>query len=182
VVHKPDSIAIVDAILAPPQQRPMSENGVNQFLFLSFSQFSILSVTLMDCVNKACRQFILYACRCGLPHAEFHKMMQHQHPSRIKTYTNQLLWTQCKHARYPFQNEVLVHYNVGEYGTSWRESLRDTLLGLWKANAMALTLTSEKEGRMKKYNINMLPSGWTHPHLWGVLSLCTVDGAVECDR
>jgi hypothetical protein len=66
----------------------------------------------MEYTNKACHQFIYYAYKCGLPHAEFCKMMQHQQPGHVKNYTYQVMWMQCKNARYLFQNEFMVHYDV----------------------------------------------------------------------
>jgi hypothetical protein len=44
---------------------------------------------------------------------------------------------------------------------------------------MSLNLTSKKEGREKKYNINMVPSGWTNPYLRGMVYPCTVEGQLD---
>jgi hypothetical protein len=64
------------------------------------------AVIRMDCADKAHRQLLFYAYKRGLHYAEFHKMKQQ--------------WMQCKHARYLFHNEVLVHYTVGTSGMTWR--------------------------------------------------------------
>jgi hypothetical protein len=91
--------------------------------------------------------------------------MQHQQPGRVKCYMNVMVLTQCKNSCYMYQNEVLFYYNIGGYGT--------------KANATVLDLASEKEGRDKKHNVNLVPHGWTTPHLWGVTSPCTAEGQLN---
>jgi hypothetical protein len=137
------------------------------------------NVKIMYCANKACHQFIFYAYKYGLHYAEFFKMIQDQQHGRGKTYTNQVMWTQGKNARYLFQNEVMLHYNLGGSGTIWRESLKEILLGLWKANAVVLNITRKIESRKNKYNVNMVTIGWTYPYLWAMVSPCTDEGQLN---
>jgi hypothetical protein len=44
---------------------------------------------------------------------------------------------------------------------------------------MALNLTSKEEGREKNCNVNLVPSSWTYPYLWGVVSPCTAKGQLN---
>jgi hypothetical protein len=61
----------------------------------------------------------------------------------------------------------------------WREQLNQVLSGLWKQSASYLNVTNAKEGRENRHNLNQVPAGWIHPHLWGVFSSCITEGQLK---
>jgi hypothetical protein len=42
-----------------------------------------------------------------------------------------------------------------------------------------LNVTNSKEGKEKRHNVNQVPAGWMHPHLWGVFSSCIAEGQLN---
>jgi hypothetical protein len=62
---------------------------------------------------------------------------------------------------------------------SWCEQLKKVLSGLWKQIASALNLTNAKEGKETSHNVNQVPAGWMHPHLWGVFPSCIAEGQLN---
>jgi hypothetical protein len=137
------------------------------------------TTTLADCANHAARRYLFYAFKCGLPFGEFRNFMHHQQATRYSNYSNAIIWQQCKNARYTLQNEVLPHYNQVGSSVSWREQLKQVLSGLWKQSASPLNVTNSKEGKEKRHNVNQVPAGWMHPHLWGVFSSCIAEGQLN---
>jgi hypothetical protein len=133
------------------------------------------TTALADCANHAARRYLFYAFKCWLPFGEFRMLMQHQQATRYSNYINAIIWQQCKNARYTIQNEVLPHYNQVGSGVSWREQLNHVFSGLWKQSASALNVTNAKEGKENRHNMNQVPDGWMHPHLWGVFSSCIAE-------
>jgi hypothetical protein len=134
----------------------------------------LISTTALDnyCANHAARQYMLYAFKCGLPFAEFRKLMQHQQATRYSNYTNAIIWQQCKNVRYKLQNEVLPHYNQVGSGMYWHEQRKQVISGIWKQIACDLNVINAKE---KHHNFNQVPPGWIHPHLWWVFSSCAAE-------
>jgi hypothetical protein len=74
---------------------------------------------------------------------------------------------------------VLPHYNQVVYGVSWREQFKQVLSGLWKQSASTLNVTNAKEGKKNRHNVNQLPAGWMHPHLWDFFSSCITEGQLN---
>jgi hypothetical protein len=62
---------------------------------------------------------------------------------------------------------------------SWREQLKQVLSSLWKQSASALNVTNAKEGKEESHNVNQVPAGWMHAHLWGVFSSCIAKGQLN---
>jgi hypothetical protein len=122
------------------------------FLFLLRAIMDVMVIgttTLADCANHASRRYICYAFKCGIPFGEFRNLMHHQQATRYRNYSNEIIWQQCKNARYTLQNEVLPPYNQVGSRVSRREQLKQVLSGLWKAKWICFECYQFQVGEVK---------------------------------
>jgi hypothetical protein len=82
------------SMTADPTNHTKAFGGLQFFFQLRavMDVIHMVSVALVDCVNRACHRYICYVYKCGFLVAEFCKMMQHQQPGRIKCYMNVIMF------------------------------------------------------------------------------------------